>query len=111
MSPGTAGNIEVRSDTQLFAGYKNAPELNAQSFTPDGWFKTGDVGRVENDALTIVGRQKATIIVNAKKNSAEIDRRGAFTRERHSSVARCCRRGTAPGQHDRRTGGIFCAAR
>ena len=71
LSPQTAGNIEAWSDVQLFAGYRKDPELNAQSFTEDGWFRTGDIGIVKNGALTITGRQKATIIVNAKKFSLE----------------------------------------
>ena len=71
LPPETTGNIEAWSDVQLFAGYRNDPELNAQSFTQDGWFRTGDIGIVKDGALTITGRQKATIIVNAKKFSLE----------------------------------------
>lgn len=69
---GTSGNIEVFSDQQLFSGYRSDPEQTDQSFTQDGWFKTGDIGLVEEGALTIVGRQKATIIVNARKFSLEL---------------------------------------
>jgi acyl-CoA synthetase (AMP-forming)/AMP-acid ligase II/acyl carrier protein len=71
LPPGTAGNIEVRSDVCLFDGYRNEPEQKDQSFTPDGWFRTGDRGVVADGALTVTGRQKATIIVNARKISLE----------------------------------------
>ena len=68
---GAAGNIQVRSETALFSGYLGEPELTAQSFTPDGWFRTGDRGTFENDELRIVGRQKSTIIVNGRNVSLE----------------------------------------
>ena len=71
LPPGAAGNIEVQSDTLLFDGYRNEPEQNGHSFTSDGWFKTGDVGAFADGCLTILGRQKATIIVHAKNISLE----------------------------------------
>jgi acyl-CoA synthetase (AMP-forming)/AMP-acid ligase II/acyl carrier protein len=71
LPPGMAGNIEVRSDLCLFDGYRNEPEQQDQSFTPEGWFRTGDRGVVADGALTVTGRQKATIIVNARKISLE----------------------------------------
>lgn len=56
------GNIQVRGPN-VFAGYWRMPEKTKEEFTADGWFKTGDVGKV--DALgyvTIVGRSKDLII-------------------------------------------------
>jgi acyl-CoA synthetase (AMP-forming)/AMP-acid ligase II/acyl carrier protein len=72
LPPGNAGNVEVRSKDHLFGGYLDEPELNAQSFTSDGWFKTGDIGQADRQgALTVLGRTKATIILNGKKFSLE----------------------------------------
>ena len=68
---GTPGNIEVWSDTKLFSGYRNDVELTQASFTADGWFKTGDVGIAAPGGLTITGRQKAMIIVNARNIALE----------------------------------------
>jgi acyl-CoA synthetase (AMP-forming)/AMP-acid ligase II/acyl carrier protein len=72
LPPGIAGNVEVRSKDHLFGGYLDEPELNAQSFTSDGWFKTGDIGQADrHGALTVLGRSKATIVLNARKLSLE----------------------------------------
>jgi acyl-CoA synthetase (AMP-forming)/AMP-acid ligase II/acyl carrier protein len=67
---GKTGTIEVWSDN-LFSGYRKDPEETERSFTPDGWLRTGDVGFVNGGELTITGRLKATIIVNARKYSLE----------------------------------------
>ena len=56
------GAIEV-CGPNVFKGYWRMPEKTQEEFTTDGWFKTGDVGRI--DALgyvTIVGRSKDLII-------------------------------------------------
>jgi malonyl-CoA/methylmalonyl-CoA synthetase len=59
---GEVGGVEVRGPN-IFKGYWRMPEKTAQEFTPDGWFKTGDVGRVDADGvLTLVGRSKDLII-------------------------------------------------
>ncbi|HEY4079924.1 MAG TPA: malonyl-CoA synthase [Burkholderiaceae bacterium] len=56
------GNIEVRGPN-VFAGYWRMPEKTAEEFTADGWFKTGDVGRVDPEGyVSIVGRSKDLII-------------------------------------------------
>lgn len=39
-------------------GYHNNPEANKSSFTPDGWFRTGDVLKIEGDLLYIIDRKK-----------------------------------------------------
>jgi malonyl-CoA/methylmalonyl-CoA synthetase len=56
------GGIEVRGPN-VFAGYWRMPEKTAEEFTADGWFRTGDVGRIDADGyVTIVGRSKDLII-------------------------------------------------
>lgn len=50
-------------------GYHNNPDANAESFTPDGWFRTGDLARIVDDAgnVMIVGRRKEIINRGGKK--------------------------------------------
>jgi malonyl-CoA/methylmalonyl-CoA synthetase len=60
--PGTVGGIEVKGPN-VFRGYWRMPEKTAQEFTADGWFRTGDVGKMSEDGyVEIVGRAKDLII-------------------------------------------------
>lgn len=60
--PGEIGGIQVRGPN-VFKGYWRMPEKTAEEFTADGFFRTGDVGKVDADGyVTIVGRSKDLII-------------------------------------------------
>jgi long-chain acyl-CoA synthetase len=75
--PGTVGRvpagIEMRSapdgeiqfrGRSVFKGYWNAPELTAQAFTDDGWYRTGDLGRYDDAGrLILSGRIKDMIVL------------------------------------------------
>ena len=57
-----AGEVEVRGPN-VIEGYYERPEANAEAFTPDGWFRTGDLGEFDDDGyLRLVGRSKELII-------------------------------------------------
>ncbi len=59
---GEIGGIQVRGPN-VFNGYWRMPEKTAEEFTAEGFFKTGDVGKVdERGYVTIVGRSKDLII-------------------------------------------------
>jgi len=59
---GEIGGIQVKGPN-VFSGYWQMPEKTKEEFTADGYFKTGDVGRVDADGyVTIVGRSKDLII-------------------------------------------------
>jgi malonyl-CoA/methylmalonyl-CoA synthetase len=59
---GHIGHVEVRGPN-VFAGYWHMPEKTKEEFTDDGWFKTGDVGKVgEDGVVTLIGRSKDLII-------------------------------------------------
>ena len=59
---GHSGEIQLRGPN-VFRGYWRDPDATRAAFTPDGWFKTGDLGFVDGDGYHfIVGRAKELII-------------------------------------------------
>ncbi|MGH3415880.1 MAG: acyl-CoA synthetase, partial [Actinocrinis sp.] len=58
----SVGGLQVRGAT-VFSGYLGRPDATAASFTPDGWFRTGDMAVIEPDgAHRIVGRASTDLI-------------------------------------------------
>jgi malonyl-CoA/methylmalonyl-CoA synthetase len=58
---GAPGEIQVAGPT-VFREYWRRPEATAAAFTPDGWFRTGDVAVRERGAFRILGRASVDII-------------------------------------------------
>jgi malonyl-CoA/methylmalonyl-CoA synthetase len=59
---GEIGEVQLRGPN-IFKGYWKQPEKTAESFTTDGWFRTGDLGFLETDGyVTLCGRSKDLII-------------------------------------------------
>ena len=66
VEPGQVGQVEVRGPN-VFSGYWNLPDKTREEFTPDGWFRTGDMGQWVAEGpgagyLQLVGRAKDLII-------------------------------------------------
>jgi malonyl-CoA/methylmalonyl-CoA synthetase len=62
LAQGEIGEVQLRG-ANIFKGYWKQPQKTADAFTPDGWFKTGDLGFLEEDRyLTLCGRSKDLII-------------------------------------------------
>jgi acyl-CoA synthetase (AMP-forming)/AMP-acid ligase II len=83
--PGADGEIQLRGP-QVFTGYWHDPAATAAATTPDGWFRTGDIGAVDpvTGHLRIRGRTKEMIItggLNVYPREVEI------VLEDHRSVA------------------------
>jgi long-chain acyl-CoA synthetase len=80
------GEIQLRGPS-VFAGYFDNPEANRAAFTDDGWFRTGDLGRVDEDGYVYVsGRLKEIIVLGGGKKifPEELEKRYAaspFIRE------------------------------
>jgi acyl-CoA synthetase (AMP-forming)/AMP-acid ligase II/thioesterase domain-containing protein/acyl carrier protein len=62
-SPGQAGELQLRG-SMIFRRYHNNSQATEAAFTDDGWFRTGDVGLLEDGRLRLVARKKDSIIVN-----------------------------------------------
>ena len=59
---GEAGEIAIRGNN-VMKGYWNKPEATAAAISPEGWFRSGDIGRVDEDGnFVIVDRKKDLII-------------------------------------------------
>ena len=64
------GEILIRGAT-VFKGYFDDPKGTAETMTPDGWLKSGDIVDIlDNGELTVVDRKKAIIITAGGKNIA-----------------------------------------
>ena len=62
------GEILVKGENVMIGYYDNV-EANMQAFTDDGYFRTGDVGYMDNDGyIYITGRKKTVIVLNNGKN-------------------------------------------
>lgn len=70
----TEGEIAIRGDN-VMAGYLDDPQGTAKRYTDDGFFRTGDIGLVDDDGyLFIRGRKKELIIISGENVSpAEIE--------------------------------------
>ncbi len=78
--------VLIRGDNVMLGYYKD-PAATAQAFHDD-WFKTGDIGRIDEQGnLFIVGRKKELIVTNGGKNIAPIPIENAITE--HPDIEQC----------------------
>ena len=61
------GEILARGPN-ITPGYLNRPEATAETIDGDGWLHTGDLGKLEGNYLSVVGRKKELIITAGGKN-------------------------------------------
>ena len=86
LPPNTEGELQARGRS-VFVGYLDNAEATAAAFTPDGWFRTGDLARLDaHGNLAITGRLKDVINRGGVKfNAADVETIvGA-----HDAVAQC----------------------
>ena len=72
---GEQGELWFRSP-QLMKGYHNKPEATAEAITEDGWFRTGDIGRVDDGGYIFVEDRLKDMIISGGENiySIEVER-------------------------------------
>ncbi len=62
------GEVLIKGE-MVFKGYYNNPTATKEAFTEDGWFRSGDLGKIDQDGhLFIVGRKKDVIVLPNGKN-------------------------------------------
>jgi len=65
-----SGELMVRGPNVML-GYYRAPEKTAEVLSSDGWFRTGDIGRIDGDGYVwLTGRAKRTIVLSSGKKIA-----------------------------------------
>ncbi|MCG6553909.1 MAG: AMP-binding protein, partial [Candidatus Magnetominusculus sp. LBB02] len=66
-APPPEGEILIKGP-MVFKGYLNMPDETAKTFTTDGWFRSGDLGYLDEDGyLFITGRSKEVIVLSSGK--------------------------------------------
>ena len=78
---GDGGEIQYLG-ANCFKGYWNNPDKTEETFTRDGWLRSGDIGQIDDEGyVTITGRMKDVIITQGGKNitPAEIENRLKFS--------------------------------
>ena len=68
----TTGEVAFRSIVN-FGGYWNNPEATAAAVTPDGWFRTGDLGYLDEDEYLFIVDRKKDIIIRGGENISCIE--------------------------------------
>lgn len=67
LGPNADGELYLRGP-MIMKGYYNKPDETAEVLSPDGWFKTGDIARLDDEGfLYITGRKKDMIIMAGEK--------------------------------------------
>jgi malonyl-CoA/methylmalonyl-CoA synthetase len=103
VSPGEPGELLIQSGS-VCKGYWRRPEATAEAFTEDGWLRSGDMARQDEDGyFTLVARRKEIIITGGfNVYPKEVEN----VLERHPNVREAAVFGTA----DRDLGERVCAA-
>jgi long-chain acyl-CoA synthetase len=67
MPQGERGEVGIRSIAN-FTGYWNNPDATVQAITKDGWFRTGDIGYLDEDGYLFIVDRKKDIVIRGGEN-------------------------------------------
>jgi long-chain acyl-CoA synthetase len=65
---GEIGEIALRGPTIMMRGYWNRPDATAAAFLPGGWFRSGDIGRVDREGFVYLVDRAKDMIIRAGEN-------------------------------------------
>jgi len=65
--PGMTGELLLKGEN-IFTGYWRAPEETAKAFTEDGWFRTGDIARQDEDGFLFLIDRKKDMFISGGEN-------------------------------------------
>jgi long-chain acyl-CoA synthetase len=91
--PGTEARVAHDGELLLrgphvFKGYYNNPDATEAALTPDGWLRTGDLGKIDDDGfVSITGRKKDLIITSSGKNITPVNIENELRETRYISEA------------------------
>ena len=73
-APGAIGEVHFRGPN-VFAGYWNLPDATAEAFTRDGWFRSGDLGFLDDEGFLSLVDRKNDMVITGGENvySAEVE--------------------------------------
>ena len=71
LGEGEVGHVEAFAPQTLFAGYWKEPKLSRDCMTADGWYKTGDLGAINDGGFSFRGRAKQTLVIGGRKFSLD----------------------------------------
>jgi long-chain acyl-CoA synthetase len=84
------GEVLIKSDV-VMPGYRNLPEKTKETFTDDGWLRTGDIGEIDADGyLKIVDRKKELIISAGGKNMSPANIEASLKSSSPLIAQACC---------------------
>jgi fatty-acyl-CoA synthase len=66
-APGTVGEIQIKGPNVIHE-YWNRPEATADSYTDDGWFKSGDMGYKDGDGFVFISDRLKDMIISGGEN-------------------------------------------
>jgi fatty-acyl-CoA synthase len=66
-APGTVGEIQIKGPNVIHQ-YWNRPEASAEAYTPDGWFKSGDMGYKDPEGFVFISDRLKDMIISGGEN-------------------------------------------
>ncbi|THG33248.1 acyl-CoA synthetase [Naasia lichenicola] len=64
---GTVGEIEI-TGPNVFSGYHGLPDATAAAFSPDGWYRSGDLGYLDSDGYLFISDRLKDMIISGGEN-------------------------------------------